>query len=323
MKSEKPKIKVLWYCHKCGYEWKGVRFRKRYGRGARRASRSICPKCGSRLVTMGYGDKGWKEIRREILKRDKGFCQCCGRHVGEEVVMVVHHKRPVNVGGSSEIENLVLLCEECHKWEHRMLTWVGPGARYSYQASISPLWIFPIPILPSLIIWYLYNQRLKNKGQYSNRNNLKYKEIMKYEKIWRKVLAPNEEIKYEFSIGKKYRYFWLILLSIIGLITITFGGIFLILFALFYFGWYLKVANAYAFTNKRVLVHKGWLSTHLISIDYDKITDITVREPFIDRLITKTGHLVINTAGTGFPELILIHIETPYEVKKKLDEIRG
>jgi hypothetical protein len=53
------------------------------------------------------------------------------------------------------------------------------------------------------------------------------------------------------------------------------------------------------------------------------MTDITVREPFLDRLITKTGHLIINTAGTGFQEVILIHIERPYEIKKKLDEIRS
>jgi uncharacterized membrane protein YdbT with pleckstrin-like domain len=148
---------------------------------------------------------------------------------------------------------------------------------------------------------------------------------MEYEKIWRKTLASEEEIKYEFSIGKRYRYFWLILWGLVGLILIFALapiGILLLLFALFYFGWYLKMANAYAFTNKRILVHKGWLSTHLISIDYDKITDVSVKEPILDRLITKTGHLAINTAGTGFHEVILIHIETPYEIKKKLDEIK-
>lgn len=103
---------------------------------------------------------------------------------------------------------------------------------------------------------------------------------MRYEKIWRKILAPNEEIKYEFSIGKRYCYFWLFLWGLVGLIlifTIPPLGILLLLFVLFYFGWYLKIANAYCFTNKRVLVYKGWLSTHLISIDFDKITDITVK----------------------------------------------
>lgn len=28
MESKSLKIKVIWYCHKCGYKWKGVKFRK-------------------------------------------------------------------------------------------------------------------------------------------------------------------------------------------------------------------------------------------------------------------------------------------------------
>ena len=157
----KEKIKVIWYCHKCGYKWRGVRFRKNYGRGGRRVSRNICPKCGNRLVTPGFENREWKEIRQEVWKRDKFQCQCCEKHGGKEIWLIVHHMKPVNRGGSSRMENLILLCEECHKWEHRMLTWVGPGAKYSYQAPISPLWIFPIPILPSLIICWLYQRRLK------------------------------------------------------------------------------------------------------------------------------------------------------------------
>jgi uncharacterized membrane protein YdbT with pleckstrin-like domain len=148
---------------------------------------------------------------------------------------------------------------------------------------------------------------------------------MEYEKIWKKVLAPDERVEYEFSIGNRYCYFRLIGLLIIGFligISILPIGIIIIFFAIFYFGFYLHRANAYAFTNKRVLVHRGWLSTHLISVDYDKITDITVREPILDRIFTKTGHLAINTAGTGFHEVVLLHIQTPYEIKKRLDSLR-
>ena len=145
------------------------------------------------------------------------------------------------------------------------------------------------------------------------------------QEIWRKVLNPNEEIKYEFTIGKRYRKLGIVTGIIIRLpfLFIIFPlGILIILFFLFYFGWYLKKANVYGFTDKRVLIHKGWLNTKLISIDYDKITDITVKEPFLDRIIAKTGHLSINTAGTTFHEVVLEHLESPYEIKKKLDEIR-
>ena len=89
----------------------------------------------------------------------------------------------------------------------------------------------------------------------------------------------------------------------------------------FYYVFYLKVANVYAFTNKRVLIHRGWLSTQTNSISYDKITDIIVRENFVDKVLTKTGSIALNTAGTSHYEGSLRFIENPYQVKKKLEEI--
>jgi len=140
-----------------------------------------------------------------------------------------------------------------------------------------------------------------------------------YQKIWNKVLADGEKTKYEFVISNKYLKF-----NIILWIILSFFLMFIPLpFALFYYGYYLKVANAYAFTNKRILVHRGWLSTTTISIDYDKITDIRVSESFLEKILYKTGSLVINTAGTGRPEVMLYHIDSPYEVKKNLEKIKG
>lgn len=149
---------------------------------------------------------------------------------------------------------------------------------------------------------------------------------MEYQNIWNKVLNPHEEVKYEFSIGKRYRKISMILFCVIGAVFLippmTVFGVFFILVILFYFGFYLKVANAYAFTGDRVLIHKGWLSTKLISTEYQKITDVTVHEPFISRILFKTGSITINTAGTSTQEIVLKNVEHPYQVKKKLDELR-
>ena len=146
---------------------------------------------------------------------------------------------------------------------------------------------------------------------------------MKYEKIWFKVLGADEKVEYEFSVGDRYRKFHLIMWGFISFlwcfITSFSTGIFIFLAAWFYYGFYLRISNAYAFTNKRVLIHKGWLSTRAISIDYAKITDIAVKEPFSDRVLTHTGHLTVNTAGTPLSEGVFKHIESPYEVKKHLD----
>lgn len=146
---------------------------------------------------------------------------------------------------------------------------------------------------------------------------------MNYEHIWQKTLNSDERVEYEFSVGPKYIKFWLIVWVIISIpLLFAFVGIFTFLIALFYYGFYLKVANSYAFTNKRVLVHRGWLSTHTISVDYHKITDVHIREPFFDRILTNTGNIMIVTAGTTADQIILSHVSTPYEVKKRLDSLK-
>lgn len=162
-------------------------------------------------------------------------------------------------------------------------------------------------------------------------------------KIWEKIITPEEKIEFEFTLGKKYldsiKYAWLSLALFIFFVSISFsknpsqifnfiGNLFFILGWIlvvisFSCPWYLKRSNNFAFTNKRVLILRGWLSTHLISIDFEKITDIKVEEKFFEKTVFDTGTLIIDTAGTHFPEVIISHIANPYMIKTKLDEIRG
>lgn len=138
--------------------------------------------------------------------------------------------------------------------------------------------------------------------------------------MWEKVLSPGEEIKYEFGIGKRYITIVSALIILIGIIFLLVGiGLFIILLGIFIY-WYLQVAFKFAFTNKRVLAHYGWLSTRLISIDYGKITDVFVDEPFLNRIIYGIGNLGVRTASTD--GAFLDRIEKPYEVKKILDDLR-
>jgi uncharacterized membrane protein YdbT with pleckstrin-like domain len=78
--------------------------------------------------------------------------------------------------------------------------------------------------------------------------------------------------------------------------------------------------NAYALTEKRILIHTGWLSTKSTSISYDKIIEISVSESFINKKFTNSGNLVIKTSGIGH-DIILKYIEAPYEVKKMIDRL--
>lgn len=138
--------------------------------------------------------------------------------------------------------------------------------------------------------------------------------------MWEKVLSPGEEIKCEFGVGKNYIIITSILTILLGIILLPIGGFFIILYGLFNY-WYIQKSYKIAFTNKRVLKHRGWLSTDLTSIDYDKITDVKIDEPFFKRILYGVGYLYISTAST--PNIILDRIESPYEVKKILDSLKG
>lgn len=148
---------------------------------------------------------------------------------------------------------------------------------------------------------------------------------MNYEQTFHKILNKDEKIEYSFSIGQRYIKVCLVswgIISILLLLLSGFFGILIFLITIFYYAFYLKTANVYIFTDKRVIIHQGWLSTKMISIDYQKITDILVDQRFLDKMIFKTGNLAINTAGTTTQEVVLKHLQNPYEIKKKLDILR-
>lgn len=139
---------------------------------------------------------------------------------------------------------------------------------------------------------------------------------------WAKLLSDGEKIEYEFSIGETYRKKGLIVSLIILLpIAIYFHGVIsigLLLLSVSMFGYGLEAANSYAFTNRRVIIHRGIFSTETISVDYSKITDVSVKENWNQKRMLKIGELHINTAGTSGTEVVLKSIENPYEVRKVL-----
>jgi len=143
---------------------------------------------------------------------------------------------------------------------------------------------------------------------------------MDTKKIWEKILIPGEEIKYEFSLGRRYIHLNADIFIILGIpLLYVFGlGLIFILTGIF-IQWLLRRSNNYAFTNKRILILKGWLSTTLTSVDYDKITETRVEENFFEKTFLGIGHLIIDTAGTDAQEIYLDNIGNPYEVKRQLE----
>ncbi|OHA17703.1 MAG: hypothetical protein A2664_03755 [Candidatus Taylorbacteria bacterium RIFCSPHIGHO2_01_FULL_46_22b] len=146
---------------------------------------------------------------------------------------------------------------------------------------------------------------------------------MRYQKIWNKIVTSDEHIEFEFSISWRYIYIHLSAWMLLSLATVWIYGLGVLIFAiaLFYFTFYIPVSNAYAFTNKRILIHRGWLSTSVQSVDYGRITDVHTSQNFVEKIVMGTGQLAIDTAGGDDIEVKLIHIANPYKVKQKLAEL--
>lgn len=58
----------------------------------------------------------WKERVRELKEMSLENCAQCGSHSA----LHAHHKIPLSRGGSNRLDNLILLCESCHKGRHNV-----------------------------------------------------------------------------------------------------------------------------------------------------------------------------------------------------------
>lgn len=58
----------------------------------------------------------WKALREDRLKYDNYKCQKCGKAYN----LQVHHIRYPEVWGEETIDDLITLCDECHKKVHNI-----------------------------------------------------------------------------------------------------------------------------------------------------------------------------------------------------------
>lgn len=56
----------------------------------------------------------WEERRKEVIDRAGSRCESCHWRTGSDV----HHIWEISKGGSNKIENLQLLCSQCHQKQH-------------------------------------------------------------------------------------------------------------------------------------------------------------------------------------------------------------
>ena len=56
-----------------------------------------------------------ERVRYQVFSRDAFRCKTCGRGADDGIKLTVDHIRPVDWGGTSDISNLLTLCEECNR----------------------------------------------------------------------------------------------------------------------------------------------------------------------------------------------------------------
>lgn len=69
-----------------------------------------------------YSSLEWIEVVKKVWKRDNAICQKCKKHHNEATnrgTFHIHHIISFQIKEfRAKLSNLVLLCEECHRWVH-------------------------------------------------------------------------------------------------------------------------------------------------------------------------------------------------------------
>ena len=79
-------------------------------------------------------------------------------------------------------------------------------------------------------------------------------------------------------------------------------------------------SKRYVITEKRVLIVSGLLNKSTKDIPFSRITDTQVKQGIFDKLLHKSGTILLNTAGGNGYEASIQYIKNPFEVKKVIDK---
>jgi len=66
-----------------------------------------------------YGST-WTKIRKHYIE-EHPLCELCWSKGKAKTAVLVHHKKPLSVGGTHAAENLMALCSSCHEKIHAEL----------------------------------------------------------------------------------------------------------------------------------------------------------------------------------------------------------
>ena len=158
----------------------------------------------------------------------------------------------------------------------------------------------------------------------------------RHARYWQRFLLPGEKMIHMFGVSGLYvATFWggplllaLVLAAMVGISNPVLGGLLLIVVAtalipIFYLFYFVH----YAITDRRVMSREGIFHKRFVTVSLRSITDVSITEPFLQRLITHTGTIAVNTAGSPGVELYYRHVRHPFErrkvIYKRLQRVGG
>jgi hypothetical protein len=121
------------------------------------------------IDAKGYPED-WNFRRNEIYYRYKGICQDCGIKVRR---FHIHHTVPISQGGKHNLDNLILLCEDCHIKVHpeiKSLLIEKNKIKYNYILSNSG---FRFRLARKLFNCLLCEEKIKIGSRYWGYSNYK------------------------------------------------------------------------------------------------------------------------------------------------------
>jgi 5-methylcytosine-specific restriction endonuclease McrA len=69
-----------------------------------------------------FNDSKWREIRKQVYKKDKWTCQDCGT---KSKKLNCHHIVPYRINKDNSMDNLITLCTVCHAKRERKINGLG------------------------------------------------------------------------------------------------------------------------------------------------------------------------------------------------------
>lgn len=149
----------------------------------------------------------------------------------------------------------------------------------------------------------------------------------RHEKYWQRVLLPGESIVFCFGVSGLYLIlFWMIPAMVMSamavyslFINVILGFLLGIVAVIMYIPViYQRYFVHYVITDHRVMTTVGILHKTFVTADLPSVTDVTIDESFLERVLTQTGVVGINTAGSNLMEVHFNHVKRPFALRKEI-----